>query len=66
VLLTELMEAAGDDGKLRAGINPKRVAAMTMQTVMFLAQYSGGTDDATIHPITADEVWDFCSRGFVG
>ena len=65
-LLTELMEAAGDDGKLRAGINPKRVAAMTMQTVMFLAQYSGGTDDATTHPITADEVWDFCSRGFVG
>src|ERR1700739_96068 len=65
-LLTELMEAAGDAGKLRADINPKRVAAMTMQTVMFIAQSSGGTDDATVHPITADEVWDFCSRGFVG
>jgi hypothetical protein len=39
---------------------------MTMQTVMFIAQSSGGSDDATIHPISADEVWDFCSRGFVG
>jgi hypothetical protein len=33
---------------------------------MFVAQSSGGSDDATAHPITADEVWDFCSRGFVG
>ena len=64
-LLTELMEAADDAGELRPGINPSR-AAMTMQTVMFIAQSSGGSDDATVHPITADEVWDFCSRGFVG
>jgi hypothetical protein len=42
------------------------MAAMTMQTVMFIAQSSGSPDDATVHPITADEVWDFCSRGFVG
>ncbi|HXO54936.1 MAG TPA: TetR/AcrR family transcriptional regulator, partial [Mycobacterium sp.] len=42
------------------------MAAMTMQTVMFIAQSSGGPDDASSHPITADEVWDFCSRGFVG
>jgi hypothetical protein len=65
-LLAELMEAAGDAGELRAGINPKRMAAMTMSTVMFIAQSSGGSDDAAAHPITADEVWDFCSRGFVG
>ncbi|PIJ33770.1 TetR/AcrR family transcriptional regulator [Mycobacterium heckeshornense] len=64
-LLTELMEQVGAAGQLRAGINPRRMAAMTMQTVMFIAQSSGGTDEATIHPITADEVWDFCSRGFV-
>lgn len=64
-LLTELMDAAHDAGKLRNTINPKRVAAMTMQTVMFIAQSSGGPDDATTHPITAEEVWDFCSRGFV-
>ena len=65
-LLTELMEAASDAGELRAGVNPKRVAAMTMQTVMFIAQSNGGSDDATVHPITADEVWDFCARGFIG
>lgn len=64
-LLTELMEQLGAAGQLRAGINPRRMAAMTMQTVMFIAQSSGGTDEATVHPITADEVWDFCSRGFV-
>src|ERR1700760_1722306 len=65
-LLTELMESASEAGELRDGVNPKRMAAMTMQTVMFIAQSSGGADDATVHPITADEVWDFCSRGFVG
>ena len=65
-LLAELMEAASDAGELRAGINPRRMAAMTMSTVMFIAQSSGGSSDAAAHPITADEVWDFCSRGFVG
>jgi len=65
-LLTELMEAAGEAGELRDDINPRRVAAMTMQTVMFIAQSSGGNDDATVHPIAADEVWDFCSHGFAG
>jgi AcrR family transcriptional regulator len=63
-LLTELMEAAGEAGELRADINPKRMAAMTMQTVMFVSQHSGDADDGTVHPITADEVWDFCSHGF--
>src|SRR6195952_2649342 len=65
-LLTELMEAASDAGELRAGINPKRIAAMTMQTVMFIAQSSGGSDEETVHPITAHEVWDFSANGFVG
>ena len=65
-LLAELMEAASDANELRAGINPRRMAAMTMQTVMFIAQSSGGSDDAAVHPISADEAWDFCSRGFVG
>lgn len=63
-LLTELMEEASDAGQLRSGINPRRMAAMTMQTVMFVAQSSGGNDDASINPITADEVWDFCASGF--
>ena len=63
-LLTELMEEASEAGQLRTGINPRRMAAMTMQTVMFVAQSSGGTDEASIHPITADEVWDFVANGF--
>lgn len=63
-LLTELMEEASEAGQLRTGINPRRMAAMTMQTVMFVAQSSGGTDEASIHPISADEVWDFVANGF--
>jgi AcrR family transcriptional regulator len=63
-LLTELMEAASEAGELRPGINPKRMAAMTMQTVMFVAQHSGESEGGAAHPITADEVWDFCSHGF--
>jgi hypothetical protein len=31
---------------------------------MFVAQSSGGADEASPHPITADEVWDFCAHGF--
>ncbi len=65
-LLTELMEDAGKAGQLRVDVNPRRMAAMTMQTVMFIAQSSGGKGEATAHPITAEEVWDFCSRGFAG
>jgi AcrR family transcriptional regulator len=62
-LLTELMEAASDAGVLRPGLNPRRMAAMTMQTVMFVAQ-SSGSDDIAIKPISAEEVWDFCANGF--
>lgn len=58
------MEEAGEAGLLREGINPKRMAAMTMQTVMFVAQSSGGADESTPNPITADEVWDFVAHGF--
>ncbi|MDV3130514.1 MULTISPECIES: TetR/AcrR family transcriptional regulator [Mycobacterium] len=64
-LLTELMEEASAAGQLRAGINPKRMAAITMQTVMFNAQSSGEeSEDAASRPITADELWDFCAHGF--
>src|SRR6195952_633171 len=52
-LLTELMEHASDAGVLRKDVNPKRMAAMTMQTVMFVAQ-SSGSDDASFKPISAD------------
>src|ERR1700752_33527 len=62
-LLTELMEAASEAGQLRAGMNPKRMAAMTMQTVMFVAQHSGEPEGGAGHPITTDEVWEFCAQG---
>src|ERR1700739_683016 len=66
-LLTELMEDASAAGQLRPGVNPRRMAAMTMQTVMFVAQQAAAEpDDSMSHPITADEVWDFCAHGFVG
>jgi AcrR family transcriptional regulator len=63
-LLTELMSQADAAGKLRANVSAQRMAALTMQTVMFVAQSSGPSDDDSAHPITAGEVWDFCSRGF--
>jgi AcrR family transcriptional regulator len=61
-LLTELLGEAEAAGQLRAGIRPRRAAALTMQTVMFTAQTGDVTDDT--HPLTADEVWDFCAKGF--
>jgi hypothetical protein len=63
-LLTELMTELEDTKKLRAGVSPRRVAALTMQTVMFVAQSGGAADEETAHPITADEIWDFCAKGF--
>lgn len=63
-LFVELMEQVHEAGQLRADINPRRIAAMTMQTVMFIAQSSGAEDDATQHPISSEEVWAFCSQGF--
>lgn len=64
-LFTGLMEDAAAAGELRSGVSPRRLAAMTMQTVMFIAAQAGGeaVDDGH-HAITADEVWEFCSRGF--
>lgn len=63
-LFTELMEQAKDADQLRSDANPRRTAAMVMQTVMFIAQSTGGTDEETVHPLTATEVWNFCAHGF--
>ena len=63
-LLTDLMEQVADAGGLRPQSDPRRLAALTMETVMFIAQSSGAIDDETIHPISAEEAWDFCARGF--
>ena len=62
-LFTELLTEADATGALRAGVNPRRAAALTMQTVMFVAQ-SAAVSDADLPVITADEVWDFCAKGF--
>jgi AcrR family transcriptional regulator len=63
-LLTELMTEADAAGQLRPAIMPRRAAALTMQTVMFIAQSSEVSDEQDAHPLSADEVWDFCARGF--
>ena len=65
-LFTELMTEADAAGKLRPGANPHRMAALTMQTTMFVAQSSAPAEDEKSHPITADEAWDFCAHGFAG
>ncbi|MEE3849511.1 TetR/AcrR family transcriptional regulator [Gordonia sp. LSe1-13] len=64
-LLTEFLTEAAEADELRADLQPRRVAAMVMQTVMFIAQSSVATEDPDNHPITADEVWEFCAQGFV-
>ncbi|MFD8103595.1 TetR/AcrR family transcriptional regulator [Nocardia fluminea] len=65
-LFVDLVTDAASAGTLRPGLNPRRVAAMTMQTVMFTAQSSGAQDDSTMRPVTAEEVWDFCASGVTG
>ncbi|HMD92038.1 MAG TPA: hypothetical protein VKG80_05285, partial [Trebonia sp.] len=61
---------ASNAGHLRPGTEPRRAAALTMETTMFAAQTSGsatpgadGPDAADPHPLTADEIWDFIAHG---
>ena len=63
-LLTELMTQVEAAGQLRPSIKPRRAAALTMQTVMFVAQSSEVSDSDGAHSLSAEEVWDFCARGF--
>ena len=63
-LFAELMTQAQAAGRLRASIKPRRAAALTMQTVMFVAQSSSVADDEHTHPITSEEAWEFCASGF--
>ncbi|MCT9079601.1 TetR/AcrR family transcriptional regulator [Streptomyces fulvoviolaceus] len=60
-LFTDLMQELEDANLLRSGFKARRAAALTMQTVMFNAQSSG---QEGAHPLTADEIWDFCANGF--
>ena len=63
-LLAELLTEASAAGELRAGVNPRRAAALTMQTVMFVAQSAVVSDEDDLPVITSDEVWEFCAHGF--
>jgi AcrR family transcriptional regulator len=64
-LFTELLAEAEDAGLTRPGVKARRMAALTMETVMFIAQSNGvpkaGGDGG--HPISAEEIWDFCAHG---
>jgi AcrR family transcriptional regulator len=62
-LLTDLITQAAAAGELRTTIKPRRAAALTMETVMFIAQSGDPSDDESTHPLSADEVWDFCAHG---
>jgi AcrR family transcriptional regulator len=66
-LLTGLTAAAATAGQLRATLEPARAAALTMETVMFVANSSGAPSfgEGDRQPITTDEIWDFCSRGII-
>jgi hypothetical protein len=64
--LSELLTEAAGAGELRAGIDPRRAAALTMQTVMFVAQSAVVSPGDDLPVITGDEVWEFCARGFAG
>lgn len=62
-LMTELVEDAAQAGNLRAGLSPKRMAAITMQTVMNVAQ-SSGSQEGPEKPLSADDMWEFVFHGF--
>jgi AcrR family transcriptional regulator len=63
-LFAELMTEAQAAGQLRPDAAPHRTAALTMQTVMFIAQSSGPSEEENASPLSAAEVWDFCAHGF--
>jgi len=64
-VFAELMARADAGGYLRAELRPRRAAAMVMQAVMFLAQSTAvAAENESAHPLTTDEVWNFCSGGF--
>lgn len=63
-LLADLMCDAAAAGHLRPDTRPRRLAAMTLQTVMFVAQ-GARTDDGS-NAITAAEVWNLCAFGVLG
>ncbi|MFC7260273.1 MULTISPECIES: TetR/AcrR family transcriptional regulator [Streptomyces] len=64
-LFTELIEQAAEAGAIPAG-RPRRQASLVMQTIMFAAQAHGVPADSHSHPVTAEEIWQFCLGGISG
>jgi AcrR family transcriptional regulator len=64
-VFTELIEQAIEAGVIPAG-KARRQASLVMQTVMSAAQANGVPADSHAHPVTADEVWEFCLGGISG
>lgn len=66
VLFTELLTQAQEAGEVRAEVVPARMAAMTVHTVMYNARSSAYAPDNGAPAIEAEDLWDFCARGFTG
>jgi len=64
-LFTELIEQAADAGVVPPG-KARRQAALVMQTVMFAAQAPGVPAVSHSHPLSSEEVWQFCLGGISG
>jgi AcrR family transcriptional regulator len=71
-LLAALTAGAAAAGQLRPGTDPRRAAALAMETVMFIAQASGASADpettgahGAARPVTADEIWDYIAHGII-
>jgi len=60
-LLSDLMADAAAADRLRPFVDPRRIARITMQTVMTFAQ--SGDGDTADDSISADEMWDFIAHG---
>ncbi|QVI29840.1 TetR/AcrR family transcriptional regulator [Mycolicibacterium neoaurum] len=60
-LLSDLMADAAAADRLRPFADPRRIARITMQTVMTFTQPGDG--DTADDSISADEMWDFIAHG---
>ncbi|MEU9288577.1 TetR/AcrR family transcriptional regulator [Streptomyces sp. NPDC048275] len=64
-VFTELIAQAAEAGLIATG-KPRRQAALVMQTIMFAAQAHGVPAESHAHPVTSEEIWEFCLGGISG
>ena len=62
--IAAIVEDAAAAGLLRPG-RPRRLATMVMQAATATGGRSGTDDAAHAHPITGEEVWEFCLHAIV-